>query len=67
MNNKAQAIEQQNEFDLARFDKQFEKLQGEQKVAGAILKSGSDLSGTGSRILNIMLKKLKLQRNIMDI
>jgi len=43
------AIEQQAEFDVAAFAKQFKKLQSEQKVA--TIKSGAELSGTYFKIL----------------
>jgi hypothetical protein len=43
------AIEQQAEFDVAAFAKQFKKLQAEQKVA--TIKSGAELSGTYFKIL----------------
>jgi hypothetical protein len=49
LNKKAQAIEQQAEFDVAAFAKQFKKLQAEQKVA--TIKSGAELSGTYFKIL----------------
>ena len=59
----AQAIEQQNEFDLARFDQQVVKLQGQTKTN--ILKSGVDLSGSGSRILRYNAEQAEIQKDIM--
>ena len=45
----AQAIEQQKELDIQKFDQQFAQLQGETKTK--ILTSGAELSGSGLRIL----------------
>jgi len=61
----AQAIEQQKEFDVAQFDKQFRKSEGEQQVAGA--KSGI-VQGTGTdyRIKMSNAVEAQLQRNIME-
>ena len=61
----AQAIEQQKEFDIAQFDKQFRKVEGEQQVAGA--KSGI-IQGTGTdyRIKMSNAVEAQLQRNIME-
>lgn len=61
----AQAIEQQKEFDIAQFDKQFRKFEGEQAVAAA--KSGI-VQGTGTdyRIKMQNAVEAQLQRNIME-
>ena len=60
----AAQIEKQLEFDLARFDQQFQQLQGQTKTA--ILKSGADLSGSGLRILRRNAEQAELQKDIMD-
>ena len=44
----AEAIEKQKEFDIAKFDQQFEQLTGQTKVA--TLKSGVELSGSALNI-----------------
>lgn len=60
----AQALERQLEFDIAQFDKQFEKLQGQ--TTTAILKSGAELSGSGLRVLRQNAEQAELQKNIME-
>lgn len=57
-------IAQQNEFDLAQFDKKFAKFQGETKTA--ILKSGVELSGSGLRILRANAENAELEKDIID-
>ena len=57
------AIEQQAEFDVAAFAKQFKKLQSEQKVA--TIKSGAELSGTYFKILKANEREKILQDNII--
>lgn len=57
------AIEQQAEFDVAAFAKQFKKLQSEQKVA--TIKSGAELSGTYFKILKSNEREKILQDNII--
>ena len=57
------AIEQQAEFDVAAFAKQFEKLKAEQKVA--TIKSGAELSGTYFKILKSNEREKILQDNII--
>ena len=60
----AQRIEQQLEFDLARFDQQFAQLQSQTKVAA--LKSGAELSGTGLRLLRFNAEQAEIQKDIME-
>jgi len=60
----AEAIEKQTEFDLARFDQQFEQLQGQTKVA--TLKSGVTLSGTALNNLRYNMEQKKIQKNVME-
>ena len=59
----AERIEQQKEFDIARFDQSFTKLQGETKTA--ILKSGAELSGSGLRVLRYNAEQAELEKNII--
>jgi hypothetical protein len=56
-------IEKQNEFDIARFDQQFQQLEGQTKVAS--LKSGVDLSGSALRIARYNAEQAELQKDIM--
>ena len=60
----AQIIEKQKEFDLARFDKEFLKLQGETKTA--ILKSGVTLEGSGLRILRANAEEAEVEKDIIE-
>ena len=60
----AKRIEQQKEFDLARFDQQFAQLQGKTKTA--ILTSGVQLSGSGLRILRYNAEQAEVEKDILD-
>ena len=60
----AEAIEKQNEFDIARFDQQFEQLTGQTKVA--TLKSGVELSGSALNILRYNAEQAEIQKDVMD-
>ena len=68
-NRKAAVLEQegnliakQTEFDLAQFDKQFRKLEGQTKVA--LSKSGAVIGeGTGRRIEINNLREAEIERN----
>jgi hypothetical protein len=59
----AQQIEQQKEFDIARFDKNFSQLQGQ--TTTRILKSGADLSGTGLRVLRSNVEQAEVEKNVI--
>ena len=59
----AERLEQQNEFDLARFDQQFVKLQGQTKTA--IYKSGVELSGSGLRIIRYNAEQAEIEKDIL--
>lgn len=59
----AERIEQQLEFDIARFDQSFEQLQGQTKTS--VLMSGAELSGSGLRILRYNAEQAEIQRNII--
>ena len=60
----AERLEQQLEFDLARFDQQFAQLQGQTKTR--ILKSGAELSGSGLRILRSNAEQAEIEKNVLD-
>ena len=57
-------LQQKLEFDLARFDEQFLKLQGQTKTR--ILKSGVTLEGTGLKILRSNSEQAEIEKNVMD-
>jgi hypothetical protein len=59
----AAQLEKQNEFDIARFDQQFTKLQGQTQTA--ILKSGTTLEGSGLRVMRYNAEQAEIQKNIM--
>ena len=60
----AERLEQQKEFDLARFDQQFSQLQGETKTA--ILTSGAELSGSGLRVMRYNAEQAEIEKDILD-
>ena len=60
----AQQIQQQTEFDIARFDQQFAQLQGQTKTA--ILKSGVELSGSGLNVLRYNTEQAEIEKDILD-
>ena len=60
----AEAIKKQTEFDLARFDQQFERLTGQTKVG--TLKSGVQLSGSALNILRYNAEQAEIQKDVMD-
>jgi len=60
----AKAIKKQTEFDLARFDQQFERLTGQTKVA--TLKSGVEISGSALNILRYNAEQAEIQKDVMD-
>jgi len=57
-------IEQQKEFDIAKFDKQFAQLQGSTKTN--VLFSGKELSGSGLRILRANAEQAEVDKDIMN-
>jgi chromosome segregation ATPase len=59
----AAQIEKQLEFDIGKFNQQFEKLEGTQIVNTA--KSGVDFSGTAARIARANAEEAELQRQVM--
>lgn len=59
-----EAIKQQTELELARFDDNFSKLQSKTKVG--ILTSGADLSnGSGLRVLHNNEVQKQIEKNVM--
>jgi tetrahydromethanopterin S-methyltransferase subunit H len=60
----AQAIEQQKNLDIQRFDQQFVQLQGSTKTS--ILKSGATLEGSGLRILRQNAEQAEIEKDILD-
>jgi uncharacterized protein YhaN len=60
----AEAIEKQNEFDIARFDQQFTQLQGQTKTA--IYKSGVTLEGSGLRVMRYNAEQAEIQKTVMN-
>ena len=60
----AEAIKNKNEFDIARFDQQFERLTGQTKVA--TLKSGVELSGSALNILRYNAEQAEVQKDVME-
>ncbi len=58
-------MQKQLEFDLQRFDQQFDKIQG--ATTTSVLKSGVALEGgTGLRLLRANAVEAQLQKNIME-
>ena len=60
----AEAIKKQTEFDIDRFDQQFERLTGQTKVA--TLKSGVQLSGSALNILRYNAEQAEIQKDVMN-
>ena len=60
----AERIQQQKEFDIARFDQQFVQLQGQTKTA--IYKSGVTLEGSGLRVMRYNAEQAEIEKNILD-
>ncbi len=60
----AEAIEKKKEFDIARFDKEFVKLQG--KTTTAILFSGAELSGTGLEVLANNSREAEIEKDLIE-
>ena len=57
-------LQKQLEFDIARFDQQFQQLQGQTNVS--LAKSGVDMSGTSLRVLRYNAEQAEIQKDIMD-
>ena len=59
----AERIDQQKEFDIARFEDSFTRLQGETKTK--IIKSGVELSGSGLRAMRYNAEQAEIEKNII--
>ena len=59
----AERIDQQKEFDIARFEDSFTRLQGESKTK--IIKSGAELSGSGLRVMRYNAEQAEIEKNII--
>jgi hypothetical protein len=59
----AERINQQKEFDIARFEDSFTRLQGETKTK--IIKSGAELSGSGLRVMRYNAEQAEIEKNII--
>ena len=64
MMQRAEAIEQKKQLDLAKFDQQFAQLQGETKVS--IAKTGAERSGTALRILRRNVEQAELEKDMIE-
>lgn len=60
----AEAIEQQKNLDIQKFDEKFIQLQGQTKTA--VIKSGAELSGSGLRILRRNAEQAEVERDIIN-
>ena len=60
----AEAIEEQKEFDIAKFNQQFTELQGQ--TVTAVLKSGATLEGSGLRVLRYNAEQAEIQKSVID-
>jgi len=60
----AEAQKKLTEFDIAKFNQSFERLEGETKVS--TLKSGVELSGSALRIMRQNAEQAELQRSIIE-
>ena len=56
-------LEQKKEFDIAQFDKDFKKIEGQQRVKQA--KAGTEFSGTALRIQRQNAEEAELQRQLV--
>jgi len=59
----AERIEQQEQFDIARFEDSFTRLQGETKTK--IIKSGAELSSSGLRVMRYNAEQAEIEKNII--
>jgi len=58
-----EAIEAKKELDLAKFDKQFQVLEGE--VITKISTSGAELSGSGMRVMRYNAEQAELEKDMI--
>ena len=57
-------IKKQTEFDIAKFDQQFEEITGDTIVA--TLKSGVELSGSALNILRYNAEQAEVQKDVIE-
>ena len=60
----AKAIAQQTEFDIARFDQNYQKLVGSTNVAAA--KSGGERSGTFFNVQRYNAEQAEIQKDVIE-
>ena len=63
MDQQKEQIEKKTEFDIAQFDKEFQKIEGAQKVASA--KAGIEFSGTSLKIQRANAEEAALQKEMI--
>jgi|TARA_R100001460_G_scaffold19719_5_gene40917 hypothetical protein len=59
-----ETLDKQKEFDLAKFEESFERLQAETQVA--YLKSGVQLSGTAYRVMQSNVEQAELDKKVIE-
>ena len=60
----AEAIKQQIEFDISKFDQQYQQLVGQTKVAAAV--SGVERSGTVLNVLRYNAEQAEIEKDVLD-
>ena len=60
----AQAIAQQTEFDIQRFDKSYQQLVGSTKVAAAV--SGAERSGSVLNVLRYNAEQAETEKDVIE-
>lgn len=60
----ADQLDKKKEFDIAQFDKEFQKIEGQQKVSSA--KAGVEFSGTSLRVQRSNAVEAELQRQMIE-
>tara|TARA_R100000908_G_C3659113_1_gene87208 strand:- start:96 stop:581 length:486 start_codon:yes stop_codon:yes gene_type:complete len=59
----AQAIKQQTEFDIAKFDRSYQQLVGQTKVASAV--SGAERSGSVLNVLRYNAEQAETEKDVL--
>ena len=60
----AQAIKQQTEFDIAKFDQSYQQLVGQTKVASAV--SGAERSGSVLNVLRYNAEQAETEKDVIE-
>ena len=60
----AQAIKQQTEFDIGKFDQSYQQLVGQTKVAAAV--SGAERSGRGLNVLRYNAEQAETEKDVIE-